>query len=560
MSQRTRNELTACGLFVGLFALYLSNAVYCVTADSAPNIYLTMSLLGDGDFTMTPREAPCLFHWRLKGSDEEIPVTAIDARLKRMIDQGELTTLKEMPFLVPSVQEGRYVSTFGPGPAIVALPAYAIVEQWFGDLTERPRLFWYTGKVVAAACIAGAAVVVFLTLLRLGTFAQAAVCALVYGLGTAAWTTGSQGLYQHGPNQLFLALGAYFLVRSERETSASVWCGLALAAATCCRPTSAMVVLAVAVYLLIVDRARLARFVLAGAPLAVLLGWYNWHYLGSPTRFAQSALEYLPLEKTGKPGLFQTPLWVGAYGLLFSPSRGLFVFSPVLLFSIFGAWNAFRNSNWRPLRPLIFAIAAIWCIEFKHFDWWGGWSYGYRHLADTTVLLALLIAPALSFVATGSWRNIAFAALVLTSILVQALGAFTYDARGWNAREGFEVRDPQFGQSISSFTHRRSDAEKWAKELDGVVSPVTMDIDIPRFRSRFWSVDDSQIVYYATHLAGSRRGQREFSDYFFRPIPIQLAATYDAIGRAKAKQGHLQEAEFWNRIAGEFRSASEVEP
>ena len=38
---------------------------------------------------------------------------------------------------------------------------------------------------------------------------------MTYGLGTGVWGISSQGLWSHGPNVLYLALGCYFLLRAK---------------------------------------------------------------------------------------------------------------------------------------------------------------------------------------------------------------------------------------------------------------------------------------------------------------------------------------------------------
>ncbi len=101
--------------------------------------------------------------------------------------------------------------------------------------------------------------------------------------------------------------------------------GAALAAATAVRPASAIALVAFAVYLLAVRRRSVLPFLGGALPLLLLLGAYNWLYLGAPWQFGQAQVDaQVVIGKTGRSDLFQTPLAVGAAGLLASPSRGLF--------------------------------------------------------------------------------------------------------------------------------------------------------------------------------------------------------------------------------------------
>ena len=65
-------------------------------------------------------------------------------------------------------------------------------------------------------------------------------------------------------------------------------------------------------------------------------------------------LGVIALEKTGKSQLWQTPLVVGAFGLLASPSRGLLVFSPFLVLAFWGLPRLWKEPAYAPLRRRIF--------------------------------------------------------------------------------------------------------------------------------------------------------------------------------------------------------------
>ena len=157
-----------------------------------------------------------------------------------------------------------------------------------------------------------------------------------------------------------------------------------------------------------------------------------------------------------------------------SPSRGLFICSPLFVLSFVALARIFdlRNDRFAPLRPLAIAALGLIAIAAKWFDWWGGWTYGYRPLVDVTPLLALLLVPLVDFVFARRWRLAVAGALLGWSIAVQALGAFTYDTDGWNASNG-------------------------------------RDIDRPKWRDRLWSFDDWQIAYYASHMTEARRARAE---------------------------------------------------
>ncbi len=85
---------------------------------------------------------------------------------------------------------------------------------------------------------------------------------------------------------------------------------------------------------------------------------------------------------TGEPELWRAP-WLGAAGLMVSPSRGLLVYSPFLGFAFWGMLLAPRDPRREVLRPVAGATLGLMLLQFCWHDWWGGSAYGYRPLLDT---------------------------------------------------------------------------------------------------------------------------------------------------------------------------------
>ncbi len=476
---RRRTAAAAAVLFVVLLGVYHLNGDFLYGNDPKPSLYQAAGLLKEGDLSFTPDEAPFAFTWLLGDpqADVRISFASWDADLdgrpaRERRDAGDLTAPRPRYFLTPTRREGVYVSTFGPGPALAAVPVLGVLHLATGDVAAHPKALWYGGKFAAAALVAGSAVFVFLAVLPFTGLAWGLVIAAAYGLGTCVWSTSSQALWQHGPNEFFLALGTYLLLRPERSRWGTAWCGLAYGAAVACRPTSGVVVLAVGVYLLMRDRRALLHFVLGGLPIAFLLGAYNVHYFGSPLEFGQAAVGAAVAQfKTGSPDLWQTPLWKGAAGLLISPSRGLLVYSPFLVFALWGAWVAWRDRTYHALRPVTVGAMLLFLVAAKWFDWWGGWCYGYRPIVDTAPLLAVCMAPAVPLLRRRGAKAV-FVVLLAWSVLVQVLGAFAYNTTGWNNRR-------------AGRTH--------------------LNVDVPANRRRLWSVRDAQIPYYLTNFAEARQ-------------------------------------------------------
>jgi hypothetical protein len=378
-----------------------------------------------------------------------------------------------------------------------------------GDLRVHSAALWFGAKAAASLLVALSVALVYLAARRWLSPAPAAFLALAYGLGTGVWSTSSQTLWQHAPDAFLVSLGAYGLTRAREGARFAALAGAAFALATACRPTSAILAVAAAAHLLLASRRAFVACAAAAAPVAIAIASYNLYWFGSPLLFGQTVVgPGLALALTGVADQWQTPLRVGVPGLLVSPSRGLFVFSPFLLAALPGAVLAFRRPEHAPLRPLAIGAAVTIAVAGKHYDWWGGWAYGYRHIVDLAPVLALLVVPAAGWILAARWRQIAFGGLVAWSIGVQAVGAFAYDTSGWNARPAFHVLLGN-GEMVKV---PEEEAARLVRERGGrVVGREQMEVAQPPWRHRLWSVRDNQIAYYVARFGQAREIRRRAS-------------------------------------------------
>lgn len=545
-----RPGVSAAMLFVLLLVVYHINGDFLVGNDAKSNVYLAPTLLSKGRLTFTPQETPFMFHWKLSTPEGDVGVSfdhwdaqelatrtapiVLPTRgaLRELYDEGRLTVQAEKYYVVPTTTPGHYVTTFGPGSGLSALPVYGLLETVVdGDLINSPRALWYGGKFAAAACVAGSAVFVFFTVLPFLDVRRAWTVALAYGLGTSVWSISSQTLWAHGPNELFLAMGAFFLSRLDRRRHAAWLSGLAFAAAVACRAPSAVLLLAAGIWLLTrpalaIIRRQPARdlgrpaleFALGALPLLALLALHNWSYLGAPWHFGHTNIHARLVElKTGNGngGLWQTPVWVGAAGLLFSPSRGLLIHSPFLVFALWGSVEAWQDDRFRFLRPLSLATLGLWLIAFTWYDWWGGWCFSYRPLVDTMPMLALLLAPVIETITTRAPLRSVFYSLLVWSVAVQWIGAFAYNVKEWNSPlVAYELLVP--GETKPVVTHSLLEVQELVETGRATLARTFEvdrdrhgDIDWPENHHRLWSISDSELAYYALNFQQCRLRKKE---------------------------------------------------
>jgi hypothetical protein len=321
---------------------------------------------------------------------------------------------------------GTWVSFYPVGAAIAATPLYAPAVA-LGTLSPADAESCRRMEKVAAAVIVALSVA-FLdaALLRRTSVTLATAITVAYALGTSSLSVSSQALWQHGPSQLCFAIAILMLLgaRDGRPGLAAL-AGLPLAFAVVCRPTNAMLFVPLALYVVIAHpRARLPFVLAAAVPFAFQLA-YNMAYFGTPI-WMQFSFSDRKLWRGGRPLAFLS-------GLLFSPSRGLFFYSPVLLFGVAGLGLAWRRGGDPLLRSVAAGFVLALALHSRWWMWWGGGSYGPRLTADLTPLLAFAIVACSDALRVSRVLRAVFGVTLVWSVFAHAVGAYWDDGR-WNEK------------------------------------------------------------------------------------------------------------------------------
>ena len=380
-------------------------------------------------------------------------ITSYDTYPTRLLPVAMLTGfqlhLDQFPFLLeerfPSptknvatsfmtFRRGHWRSRYPVMPALLATPVYALPVMLgvhrgppIGELARVEVVATLLAKVAASLAIALSVALVFLTLAELVDRRAATMLALIYAFGTSSWSVSSQGLWQSAFSQPALALALLALVRA-RTRDESRWvavAGWALAVAVACRPPMALVALVLSVYVLRRHRARFARFVVGPVVIGTLLVTYNLYYFG--------ALSGGYRELAGSYSLSPAAFWLGLRGLLVSPNRGLFVFSPILAGAFAGSWLVLARRGPERDELLAFVAAATLAaiLQYATFSGWhGAFGYSYRLLAELLPMLVLLMVPVWNRLVATPTRRAVLATVVAYSVAVQVIGAFYFPC-GW---------------------------------------------------------------------------------------------------------------------------------
>jgi GT2 family glycosyltransferase len=500
-------------LFVALFSLYVGKGDPLPGADAVPNVHLAANLLARGSLAYTPESHPSFFRWRVvqdgrvQWAQFRYWQERLDGRtMRELLLRGELHDPQPYYYLSKTRKPGVYVSSYGAATGLFALPFVAAVAPFVPDLRYRTDLLWFLGKLAASFGVAASAWLLFVVAADRLRLSSAIWLTLAYGIGTSVWSVSSQTLWQHAPGEFFLALGMFCLFRRSLSWGA-FFAGFAFALAFMCRPTNSLAV-AAGFLVLLGDRRALARYVLGAAPVAVAFLLYNWHFFDQFVTFGQVTALAARHKLEDSTVLFRHSLAAGLAGVLVSPSRGVFVYSPVFVFSVWGASRIWKERRWLPLRAAAIAVAGIWLVTARWQGWWGGWCFGYRLVVDTAILLAFLAVPVMERIRARRSTAVVAGLLLLFSTGIQLLGAFSYDVVGWNNRPGFVALSPG-GKPAAGYFTTREEVTAYCQVRGCTFTEANMSVDRNQFRSRLWSIRDSQIIYYLSQPLQARKRRLE---------------------------------------------------
>lgn len=340
-------------------------------------------------------------------------------------------------------------------PVLIAplyLPAVAYLRYRGTDEWRVDHVAKVMEKVVASFLASLSASLLYLVLRRRAAPRIALLLTVAYAFGTTTWMIGSQALWQHGMAQLLIVAALLFLTApctAPRAMAAGLLCGLVAGN----RPPDAIIAAALGAFALFWAGRRSVLFIAAAALPSGLVLLYNLAVAGHLGG---------AYGRAGDVSFFQHDPLSGAAGLLFSPTRGLFVFSPFLLFLVL-AWR--HRPHDRGLTLAMSLAAALQLGLYSMTDWRAGVSWGPRFLTDLLPLLMWMLVPVVAAL-RGAGRGL-FLAAVAVAVAIEAIGAFYYTGLADHAvmaldngrtqmRAAWNWRNAPF---IASLAHGRAPAD-----------------------------------------------------------------------------------------------------
>jgi len=349
LSSRIRHTAIAAAVFLLVFSIYMLSSNTHLS-DSLWAVHVTSSLLNAGDIDL----------------DE----------YAQIVEEADFYGVHNK-----TVNE-RLLPSYPIGNSILIIPLLWVIEQ-FKQFPDQQTFYEFLQQTsprdpyvvslqhLFASLLTAliAPIFYFIGRNQYGGIAVPIIFALIFALGTSAYSTASRVLWQHGPSMLMLAIGLLFLIKGKDNPRYIQLAGLPIALSYVVRPTNSISIIVFTAFVLFFHRKQLWGYLLSAAIVAIPFVWLNQVVYGSLLQ---------PYYMPGRIG--STPSFSEALiGNLISPARGIFIFMPVLIFSLYGIYLKIKDDRFLPLDfALVIIIFLHWITISLNPSWWGGNSYGPR--------------------------------------------------------------------------------------------------------------------------------------------------------------------------------------
>jgi hypothetical protein len=278
---------------------------------------------------------------------------------------------------------GHLYANKAPGLSLLAAIPYAALREVESGDPSLPLLLtmnvYVCSLIVVALPAALIPALLFTFARRRGIDARwAALVALTIALATQLLPYGTV-LMIAVPSAMLLL----FAFTSRHDAAAGFALGLATSMNYLCAP-------AIVAFALL--RRRRVPFVAAALlPLAVV-AIYQRIAFGSFARTSIATMDERFVNRRALFGIIEMPSFEAAWGITFSPYRGLFFFAPILLLSLAGAWLWFRRNERRgELAAIAFVALVFFTFNVTFNGWEGGFGIGARYLVPLIPLLGIAL-------------------------------------------------------------------------------------------------------------------------------------------------------------------------
>lgn len=396
-------------------------------------------------------------YWKESGPFELSPERGRFALLYTLVEDKSFHLSPAIAkFTAPDVgfTNGHYATIFAPSVSILGVPGY-LIGKYF-NASQFGTFLWLAG--FALLCV----LLVRSVAIRLGANSLAAAFAgIVFMFATPSFAY-AVTLYEHHVSTFLILLSIYLLLRYNNVLSLlAIWIIYGFAFTVDYPNLFLMFPIAMMAFLrsgvikkvhrkvsLSISLPRFFAMFAVIIPLAFLM-WVNQVSFGNPLQISGTINRVMSVKTDGSPLLMEEfyreklkkviteehretvlnffkprNMLNGMYILLFSPDRGVIVYTPVVLFGAFGMYLASRRGQ-KHVAMMLGIIGFNLVLYAMWGDPYGGWAFGARYLIPAYAILAIYIALLLTYL--GRNRAFAFFFFIVFSysLAVNTLGAVT---------------------------------------------------------------------------------------------------------------------------------------
>lgn len=361
-------------------------------------------------------------------TDHAISFTQLDYALWSYHSVGLGKAALTPPWTVDDfVYKGENYSALAPGTPFLALPFLGAAFTQAGRYTSwGPSIPW--SETFVALMGAGSVVLLYLLCRMFFRRSTSLFLGLSFAFSTILWPFATY-FFQSDVSAFFVLLTVYLGIRSARSEGSganiALFAGLVAGASFTVDYINATLIPLIFVFLLVSKRRSKGDMALAAVAFAVgalpgiaAIGAYNFAIFGNPLTTTEQYFN----GKSSVFASFTTPIYSGLELDLFSLSRGIFLYTPMLALGVMGFVDGFFGRGNRRETALI--LGAFLCILLPYAAWYqpdGGVAFGPRFLVAA---IPFLLLPA-GYVLEGIQRKwiIPVYVTLVAGVIINGLGA-----------------------------------------------------------------------------------------------------------------------------------------
>ncbi|MBK6608566.1 MAG: hypothetical protein IPG24_24595 [Leptospiraceae bacterium] len=345
------------------------------------------------------------------------------------IDLDEYASLFPKAFHANLTTYNGHTYNYYPyGVSLLAAPHIWILNQWYAwkgkNLSDKVIASSTIGleKNISSSLLSLSACIFFLISLHLtNSMVKSLETVFIFSFCTLVFSTVSRGLWQHSGSILLLSLTLYGFLTERKQWM--ILSAIPLFFSYVVRPTNLLPI--VFFSLIAIYRLKLKSVFFLGQGFLVLSIFFYINFL----LFGSIVHPYYDFRKVSGSDSFYEALVAN----LFSPGRGLFIYSPIFIFSIYGIYLKKKMEKLSVFDYAIFSIVILhWILVSRNLNWWGGHSYGYRLLSDTIPFFIYYLIFSVQYI---DKRTIMYGFLLFTlliSFYINFKGAQYMETYLWN--------------------------------------------------------------------------------------------------------------------------------